>query len=52
MAKDVRRKRVFVRPPRNVKKMSDEELERWAEEAILAPLLGPEPKRVREAKGE
>ena len=49
MVKDkdtVERKRVFVRPPSNIKDMSDEELEQWAEDAILTPLLGrAEPKK-------
>ena len=38
---DGERRRVFVAPPTNIKDMSDEELEQWAEEAILTPLLGP-----------
>ena len=46
MAKDkdaVERKRLFVRPPSNVKQMSDEELERWAEEAVLTlPTTAPQ----------
>ncbi len=50
MAKDskARVKRVFIRPPTNVREMTDGELERWAEEAVLTPLLGPakaEPKK-------
>lgn len=35
-------KKVFVRPPKAVKDMSDEELEQSAEDAVLTPLLGPE----------
>ncbi len=46
--KDDANKRVYIRPPSNIQDMSDEEMEQWAKDMILTPLLGPaeaEPKK-------